>query len=108
MIFTRFLPDFNGINKMNEIPARLFGNSFYGKIIEDPANAQEWMKRMQKMFNVVVRNSPWALRFIPDHLKTQEMCDEVVSNNPAVFFLSLTILKQKKCVSRLLKRIHGC
>ena len=67
---------------MNEIAAKLMGNSFYEKITVDPENAQEWMKRMQEMFNVIVCNSPWALRFIPDYLKTNEMCDEAVCTEP--------------------------
>ena len=53
------------------------GGSFYGKMIEGlyrlPANAQEWIKGMQGMFNEAVRNNPWALRFIPDHFKTEDM-----------------------------------
>ena len=57
--FTRSSPNPNGMTKMNEIAAKLMGNSFYGKIMEDPANSQEWIKRMQKMLIVVVYNSPW-------------------------------------------------
>ena len=25
--------------------------------------------------------NPWPLKYVPDHLKTQEMCDEVVAHN---------------------------
>ena len=70
------------MSKAYEIATKLMGNSFYGKIIKDPANTNEWMKRMQEIFNLVVRNSPWALRFILDHLKTQETCDKAVDINP--------------------------
>ena len=29
-----------------------------------------------------MRNNPWALKYVPDRLKTQEMCNETVEENP--------------------------
>ena len=43
--------------------------------------------KTQKMCNEVVALFPYTLWCVPDHLKTQEMCDEAVRNNPAVLFL---------------------
>ena len=34
-----------------------------------------------------VRIESYSLGVIPDHLKTQEMCNQAARNNPAVFFL---------------------
>ena len=39
------------------------------------------------MCNEVVAQSSYALRYVPDYLKTQEMCKEAISNKPAVLFL---------------------
>ena len=39
------------------------------------------------MCNEAIAKSSYALRYVPDYLKTQEMCKETVSNNPAVLFL---------------------
>ena len=38
------------------------------------------------------------LKETPEHLKTQEMCDEAVRIHPTAFFLFLTTLKLKACV----------
>ena len=41
----------------------------------------------------------YALRYVPDHLKAQEMCNQAVSNNPAVFFLVPDCFKtQDMCI----------
>ena len=52
-----------------------------------------WMREIpehfktQEMCNETVAQFSYALRYVPDHLKTQEMCEEAERNNPAVFFL---------------------
>ena len=44
-------------------------------------------------------HNPYALRFVPDHLKAQEMCDTAVSINPTTFFLTLYGFKtQEMCI----------
>ena len=59
--------------------------------------------KMQEICNEAVRREPYTLDYVPDHFKTQELCNGVMRNNLAAFFLFLTILKHKKCVSRLLR-----
>ena len=55
------------------------------------------------MFEKVVEKDPWLMKYVPDHLKMQEMCyEKVVSYN-----LSQTILRPKRCVKKQLKNIHG-
>ena len=96
-----------------------------------PANVQGWIKWMQETFNEIMHTMSNALRHVPDSLKTKEMCIRAVEENPwqlkdvatpyalryvpdrfitqeicedpRVFFLILTVLKQKKCVKRLLR-----
>ena len=43
--------------------------------------------KTQKMCNETVAQFPYTLRYVPDHLKTQKTCNQAVRNNPAVFFL---------------------
>ena len=43
--------------------------------------------KTQEMCNEVVAQSSYALRYVPDELKTQQMCNEAIRENPAVFFL---------------------
>ena len=47
-----------------------------------PANAQEWIKGVQKIFNDAVRNNPHVLRRVPDWFKTGEMCSGPVHRVP--------------------------
>ena len=67
-----------------------------------------WLKEIpehfktQEMCNETVAQFPYALRYVPDHLKTQEMCNQAVRNNPATTLFP-TALKPKKCVSKPLK-----
>lgn len=30
---------------------------------------------------------PWQVHYFPDHLKTQEMCNEIMCIDPAAFFI---------------------
>ena len=59
--------------------------------------------KMSLMCNEAVAQSSYALGYAPDYLKTQEKCKEAVSNNQQHFFLSLTVLKHQKCISKPLK-----
>ena len=34
--------------------------------------------KTEEMCNKVVRSEPYTLRYVPDHLKTQEMCNEAL------------------------------
>ena len=47
------------------------------------------------MCNETLLQFPEALENVPDHHKIQEVCNEAVSNNPAVFFLVLDHLKTR-------------
>ena len=38
--------------------------------------------KTQKMCNEAVQSEPWMLEHVPEHLKTQEMCNEAVQSNP--------------------------
>ena len=71
---------------MSTSAAKLMRNSFYVKMIESldclPANAQEWIKGVQKIFNDAVRNNPHVLRRVPDWFKTGEMCSGPVHRVP--------------------------
>ena len=48
--------------------------------------------------NEVVVQSSYTLKYVPEELKTQEMCNWV---------MSLIILKQKRCVKKPLKMSQG-
>ena len=40
------------------------------------------------------------LKSIPDHLKTQDMCNDIMRINLAEHFFFLTALKHKRCATR--------
>ena len=51
------------------------------------------------MCDDAVMEDPWFLRHVLDHLKTKEMCNEIRSVNPAVFFLIPDRFKaQEACI----------
>ena len=52
----------------------------------------------------VVEKDPVTLGHVPDHPKTQEMCEKLLMKTHGSCMLSLIILKQKKCVPRPLKK----
>ena len=72
--------------KMSAQAAKLMGNSFYGKMMEDldclSENVQECIKGMRNTFNEAIRNNPWVLRYVPDFLKTKEICIRAIDKNP--------------------------
>ena len=51
-------------------------------------NVPRWIReasehlKMQEMFNEVVDQSSYALKYVPNHFKMQGMCSQDVSNNP--------------------------
>ena len=47
------------------------------------------------------------MEFIHDQYKTQQMCNEAMRNNLAVFFLFLNVLELKKYVLRELRKTQG-
>ena len=52
------------------------------------------------MCNEAVRNWPW-LSFIPDHLRTQQMCNKIMRVMLDAFhWISLNALKHKVCVKK--------
>ena len=59
--------------------------------------------KTENICNEAVQKDTYTLDDVPDHLKIQKICDEAMRENPAAFFLSLIILKHKKCVSSPLK-----
>ena len=59
--------------------------------------------KTENICNEAVQKDTYTLDDVPDHLKIQKIRDEAMRENPAAFFLSLIILKHKKCVSSPLK-----
>ena len=64
----------------------LRGNSFYGRMIEGldrpPTSAQGWIKEIQKILKIFVQINPLSFTYVPDFLKTQEMCNRAVDEWP--------------------------
>ena len=54
--------------------------------------------KTQEICNRAVRNNPWVLRFIPDHFKTDEMCNEAIEDEPETLDYVPDHFKTKKCV----------
>ena len=58
------------------------------------------------MCDAMVRKGPWSLKYVPDHLKTQDMSDQAVQMNPWLLgyvsdhlkIQELIILKHRRCV----------
>ena len=46
-----------------------------------------WLREIPEHLKTPVAQFPFSLWYVPDYLKAQEMCDDAVHNNPAVFFL---------------------
>ena len=68
---------------MSALAVKLMGNNFYGRMIEGlDCHTEEWIKRMQEMFNEAVRNNPWMLCHVPDYFEIEEMCNEAVEEYP--------------------------
>ena len=71
-------------------------------------NVPRWIREIpehfktQEMCNETVAQFSYTLRYVPDLLKTQEMYNQAVRNNQC-FFLFITVLKHKNYVSRSLK-----
>ena len=59
--------------------------------------------KKEDMCNEAVGRNAYTLDNVPNHIMTQKICNKAMREDPAAFFLSLTVLKQKKCVSRPLK-----
>ena len=58
---------------------------------------------MTKVYNIALRIDLSASEYVPDHLMTQEMCNEAVRIKPCLIMF-LIILRHKRCTSRLLKK----
>lgn len=39
-------------------------------------------KTIQEMYAVAVRKRAWSLLYVPNHLKTQNICNKAVQENP--------------------------
>ena len=93
---------------MSAQAAKLMGNSFYGRMIEDldrlPTNAQEWIKGMQEMFNKAVCNNPWALRHVPEIFRTQKMCNKALARNPYMLKFIPDRLKTEEMCKEAVRR----
>ena len=50
--------------------------------------------KTQRMCNNVVRGRPWLLKYVPDHIMTQELCYEAV--HMGTRFLSLNCFKTQE------------
>ena len=73
-----------------------------GAVRKDPWNLKfvpDHVKR-QEICKKVVEVDPSSLQLVPDHLKTQEMRDKAVLNKPCMMFLSLITLKPGRCATR--------
>ena len=81
------LPGPSGIKKMSA--QALMEIIFYEKMIEDldplPVSVQEWIRGMKETFNEIVYSNSWALRHVPNFLKTKEICIKVVEKDPWLF-----------------------
>ena len=60
--------------------------------------------KTEEMCKEAVCREPYTLRHVPDHFKMQESVTRQYVRTRQYFFFSLIVLKQKKCVKRLL----GC
>ena len=58
--------------------------------------------KTEEMCNKAMAQFPYALYYVPDYLKTKKMCDDAIYNNPAVLFLILDRSKTKDmCIKAL-------
>ena len=66
--------------------AKLMRNSFYGRIIEcldyPPASAQGRIKGIQETLKKFAQINPFSFMYVPDFLKTQEICNGAVNEWP--------------------------
>ena len=91
------------VYKMSALALR--GNSFYGRMIKGlgplPSNVPCWIitipdhLKTQEMCNEAVRINPLSLAYLPDHYKTQRMCNEVVRNKPCMLFVPDHLITQE-------------
>ena len=64
-----------GINKIN----------FFDRILRDIFwYTLEYILGFQEKFNKRVRRDPFSLEYIPNHYKTQEMCNKAVKAGPCL------------------------
>ena len=94
------------VYKMTALALR--GNSFYGRMIEGsaslPSNVPCWIitipdhLKTQEMCNKAVRINSLSLAYVPDHFKTQGMCNGVVHNKPCMMlFVPDHLIPQEMC-----------
>ena len=96
--------DPNGINKM----INLFKNVFWYTIEGTCAVLLYILKYIpgtQEEFNEEVRREPILLMYIPDHFKTQEMCEEAVKKSHGCCTMFLLALGRRRCMKKLSKII---
>ena len=58
---------------------------------------------MKKMCERTIKKSPWWLGCVPDHLKTQEMCNEVVCKISAIQLFVPDHLKTQDMCNKVVK-----
>ena len=69
--------------------------------------------KTQEMCNEAVAHNLSNLRFVLDHFKIQEMCDDAVPMDTGMIFITSDevllrlSLKLKRCVEKPLKKVHG-
>ena len=55
--------------------------------------------KTQEVCNEAVQSDPGTLKYVPDHLKTQEMCNEAVQGDPwALKYVSDHLKTQEMCI----------
>ena len=100
--------------KKADLLALLLEQSF-GEMPTPPPheNVPRWIREVpehlktQEMCNKAVAGFSCALKYVPDYLKTQEMCNEAVRNNPYLLKHVSDHFKTQKMCERPLKKTHG-
>ena len=86
----------------------LRGNSFYGRMIEDLdrplTSAQGWIKEIQETLKSFVQINPLSFTFVPDFLKTQEMCNGAFDDWPWLLEYVPDYLKTQKMFDDVVRR----
>ena len=88
--------------------SELRGNSFYGRMIEGldylPASAQRWIKGIQETLKKFVHINPLLFTYVPDDLKTAEMCNGAVDDWPWLLEYVSDQYKTKEMCDKVVER----
>ena len=59
--------------------------------------------KTQEVCDEAVRIGPWSLRYVPDHLKTQEMCNEAIKLDPCTLACVLDQYKTQEMCNKVVR-----